>query len=88
MRSNAAPACRRPTIPLNPVYVLMWRFNTGRKQLPAAPEQSFYAAGGGGNYLWVDPEHDPVVVVRWVPDLNGVVERVLAALEPVARRGP
>lgn len=68
--------------PVNPAYGFMWWLNTDRRQLPAAPENSFYAAGGGGNYVWVDPEHDLVVVIRWIPDLNGLLEKVLAALEP------
>ena len=69
----------------NPSYGFMWWLNTGKRQLPAAPEKSFYAAGGGGNYVWVDPEHDLVVVIRWIPELNGLLEKVLAALEPPAR---
>ena len=65
----------------------MWWLNTNKRQLPAAPEKSFYAAGGGGNYVWVDREHDLVVVIRWIPNLNGVVEKVLAALEPPYQAG-
>jgi len=58
--------------PANPSYGYMWWLNTGKKQLAAAPEASFWAAGGGGNYVWVDGEHDLVVVVRWVPNLKGL----------------
>ena len=46
----------------------------------------FYAAGGGGNYVWVDRENDLVVVARWVPDLGGLIERVMAAFEPSPAR--
>jgi CubicO group peptidase (beta-lactamase class C family) len=70
-----------PTGP-NPNYGYMWWLNTNQKQLPSAPAQSFWAAGGGGNYVWVDRERDLVVVTRWVPNLNGVLERVLAAMQP------
>ncbi len=62
-------------------YGFMWWLNTGREQLPDAPEHSYYAAGFGGNYIWIDEERDLVVVLRWVPDLNGVVKRVLEAVE-------
>jgi CubicO group peptidase (beta-lactamase class C family) len=66
----------------NPNYGFMWWLNTGQKQLPSAPAASFWAAGGGGNHIWIDRERDLVVVTRWVPNLNGVVERVLSAMEP------
>lgn len=52
-----------------------------REQLPDAAEDSYYAAGFGGKYMWIDERHDLIVVLRWVPDLNGVVKRVLAAVE-------
>ena len=41
-----------------------------------------WAAGFGGNFVYVDREHDLVIVLRWTPDLAGVVTRTLAALEP------
>lgn len=65
----------------NPQYGFMWWLNTGRERLPDAPEHSYYAAGFGGNYIWIDEERDLVIVLRWVPDLNGVVKRILAAVE-------
>jgi hypothetical protein len=76
----------RASPPDRPDYGYLWWLNTGRKQIPAAPESAYSAAGFGGNYIYVDEEHDLVVVLRWIPDLAGVVERVLAALEPSARR--
>lgn len=62
-------------------YGFMWWLNTDREQLPDVPEDTYYAAGFGGNYIWIDEERDLVVVLRWVPDLNGVVKRVLDAVE-------
>jgi hypothetical protein len=40
--------------------------------------------GNGTNAIYVDPEHDLVVVVRWIENdqLDGFVQRVLAALTP------
>jgi CubicO group peptidase (beta-lactamase class C family) len=73
-------ALRTPA-PGRPDYGYLWWLNTGREQAPAAPERAFHAAGFGGHYIYVDEQHDLVVVLRWIPDLAGVVERVLAALE-------
>lgn len=62
-------------------YGAMWWLNTDRARIPAAPASSFYAAGFGGNYIYVDRENDLLIVLRWTPDLAGVVERVLSAKE-------
>src|SRR5712692_7239426 len=72
---------RRPC-PINPEYGLLWWLNTGRRQLPAAPESSYAARGAGSNVIWIDPEHDLVTVVRWIdkPHMAGFVERVLASV--------
>ncbi len=65
-----------------PFYGLLWWLNTGRKQFPAAPESSFFALGWGSHILWIDPDHDLVVVARWIDRAHagGFVERVLASL--------
>jgi CubicO group peptidase (beta-lactamase class C family) len=72
---------RRPC-PINPEYGLLWWLNTGRRQLPSAPESSYAARGAGSNVIWIDPEHDLVTVIRWIdkPHMAGFVERVLASL--------
>jgi len=70
--------------PANPVYGYMWWLNTGTESLPGAPESVFYAAGFGGNYIYVDSENDLVIAVRWVGNtrnLDGIVQRVLASLK-------
>lgn len=72
---------RRPCR-VNPEYGLLWWLNTGRRQLPSAPESSYAARGAGSNVIWIDPEHDLVTVIRWIdkPHVAGFVERVLASL--------
>lgn len=70
----------RPS-PAKPDYGFLWWLNTGRQAIPAAPASAFWAAGFGGHYVYIDREHDLVVVLRWTPDLPGVVTRVLGALE-------
>jgi len=59
-----------------------WFLNTGRKRMPSAPESAFVHLGNGTNAIYVDPEHDLVVVVRWIENdqLDGFVQRVLASL--------
>ncbi len=70
---------REPTA-ARPDYGLMWWLNTGRERIPDAPESAYWAAGFGGNYVYVDECNDLVVVLRWVPELAGVIEKVLGAM--------
>jgi len=70
----------RPS-PMKPDYGYLWWLNTGRKAIPAAPESAFWASGFGGNYIYIDRENDLVVVLRWTPDIAGVITQVLGALE-------
>jgi CubicO group peptidase (beta-lactamase class C family) len=71
-----------PTPP-EPGYGFMnWFLNTARKRFPAASEKAFAHLGAGANMIYVDPEKDLVVVVRWI-DAGAqaeFVQRVLAAL--------
>ena len=68
--------------PLGPDYGFLWWLNTQRKQWPSAPASSFAAIGNGSNTIWIDPEHDLVVVWRW-HQTNGdeFFKRILAALK-------
>jgi CubicO group peptidase (beta-lactamase class C family) len=75
----------REPLALRPDYGLMWWLNTDRERLPAAPERVYWAAGFGGNYIVVDECNDLVVVLRWIPELAGAVERILGALQPAVR---
>lgn len=65
----------------NPEYGYMWWLNTGQKRIKSAPASAFNASGFGGNYVYVDQENDLLIVLRWTPDLAGVVEKVLAAID-------
>jgi hypothetical protein len=55
--------------------------NTDKKALPSSPLSSFHHVGNGTNMVYVDPEHDLVMVVRWIDNkaLDGIVKRVLDA---------
>jgi len=48
-------------------YGYLWWLNTEHRW-PAAPATSFSAQGAGQNTIWIDPEHDLVVVWRWHAD--------------------
>jgi CubicO group peptidase (beta-lactamase class C family) len=45
-------------------YGYLWWLNTAQRW-PGAPAGSYSAQGAGSNTIWVDPEHDLVVVWRW-----------------------
>jgi CubicO group peptidase (beta-lactamase class C family) len=69
---------------LQPAYgVMNWFLNTDRKPIPAAPASAFSHLGDGTNMIYVDPEHDLVVVARWIKDDQraALIERVLSALK-------
>ncbi len=69
---------------VQPTYgVMNWYLNTDRKPIPAAPASAFSHLGAGTNMIYVDAEHDLVVVARWIKDDQrpAFIARVLAALE-------
>ena len=67
----------------NPTYGYMnWFVNTDHKMLPSAPVTAFVHIGNGTNFIYVDPVHDLVAVVRWIENasMDGMVKRILAAV--------
>ncbi|WP_192822426.1 serine hydrolase [Rufibacter sp. LB8] len=68
--------------PHGPDYGYLWWLNTQKKQWPNAPATSYAALGAGSNTIWVDPEHDLVVVWRW-HGTNGdeFFKRIIAAVK-------
>ncbi len=70
--------------PANAEYGFMnWFLNPGRKSLPATPESSVTFRGNGQNIVYIDWEHDLVVVVRWIGGgtaLNDFLGQVLGAV--------
>jgi len=56
--------------------------NTGKKYFPSVPEKSFVHKGNGLNAIYVDPENDIVVVVRWIEEkqLDGFLKILLSAM--------
>lgn len=78
IRRSLSPTVARPT------YGYMNFFlNTDKKFLPSASESAFAHIGNGTNMIYVDPEHELVVVARWIENnaLDGLVKSVLEALK-------
>ncbi|HEY4064956.1 MAG TPA: serine hydrolase [Puia sp.] len=69
--------------PANTGYGYMnWFLNTDHKLLPSAPLTAFVHIGNGTNFIYVDPEHGVVAVVRWIENasMDGMVKKILGAL--------
>lgn len=67
----------------NPGYGYMnWFLNTGHKLLPSAPENVWVHIGNGTNFIYCDPDHHLVAVVRWIENasMDGMVKKILEAL--------
>jgi CubicO group peptidase (beta-lactamase class C family) len=67
----------------NPTYGYMnWFLNTDRKLLPSAPATAFVHIGNGTNFIYVDPQHDLVAVVRWIENksMDQMVAHILGAI--------
>jgi CubicO group peptidase (beta-lactamase class C family) len=58
-----------------------WFLNTDTKLLPGAPATAFMHVGNGNNIVYVDPEHDLVVVIRWISDMRSVDATIKKILE-------
>lgn len=72
---------------VRPGYGFMNFFlNTERKLLPSAPATAYAHVGNGTNMIYVDPEHDLVVVIRWIEDdaIDGFIKRLLASINAPA----
>ena len=60
---------------------LTWLNRNGAMFADASPA-SWFMVGAGGHYVWMDPQHQAVVVVRWLDSTRapGFVTRVARAL--------
>ena len=50
----------------NKSYGYMWWLNKGTRKWGGLSENIYYGAGFGGNYVVIVPDHNLVVVVRWI----------------------
>ena len=69
---------------IKPTYGYMWWLNPDQERIAGAPETSFAAVGAGTNMVWIDPQHDLLVVVRWIDPAHDAqfIKLVVDALEP------
>ena len=69
--------------PLASFYGLLTWLNPQGQTFPGASPQSWFMVGAGGNYVWIEPAHQAVVVVRWIDaaHFTGFVSRVAEALQ-------
>jgi len=68
----------------NPGYGFMnFYLNTGRQGFPSAPKSAWIHLGAGTNMIYCDPEHDLVIVARWIDGrvMGEFVAKVLEALD-------
>jgi CubicO group peptidase (beta-lactamase class C family) len=66
-----------------PDYGYLWWLNTKGKEWPSAPRSSFAAVGNGGNIIWIDPDHDIVLVWHWHDNgkaVDGMIQRIVASV--------
>lgn len=68
--------------PAQPHYGFMNWYNNRAPTLADAPRTAFWHLGAGTNLVYVDPENDLVIVLRWIQmsQVNEVVRRAIAAL--------
>lgn len=75
-------ASRTPTTANTGYGYMNYFLNTGRKYYPSAPETAFIHVGNGTNIIYVDPDNDIVMVVRWIDNssVDEMIGKTLAAL--------
>lgn len=67
-----------------PTYGFMNYFlNTDRKLYPSAPATAYAHIGNGTNMIYVDPEHDLVIVARWIENnkIDEFIQKINAGLK-------
>src|SRR4030095_2467981 len=57
--------------------------NTNKKLYASAPASAFAHIGAGTNMVYVDPEHDLIIVARWIENnaLDGLIGRVIKSIK-------
>jgi CubicO group peptidase (beta-lactamase class C family) len=67
-----------------PTYGFMnWFLNTDKKLYPSAPASAIIHTGNGVNIIFVDPDNDLVIVVRWIENnkIDEFLGKVYASLK-------
>jgi len=88
IRQARTPSAAQPTYGfMNYFLNTPRRDSTNRRPMPSAPETVYWHLGNGTNAIICDPEHDLVVVLRWIEGsaMDGVMQRVLGAIRETTR---
>lgn len=83
LSENFIKQAKTPTVP-QPTYGFMnWFLNTDKKLYANAPASAFAHVGNGTNLVYVDPENDLVVVLRWIENdkINEFIGKLNAGLK-------
>ncbi|AHM60818.1 penicillin-binding protein, beta-lactamase class C [Flammeovirgaceae bacterium 311] len=82
LSENWIRQARTPTAANTGYGFMNYFLNTDKKLFPSAPETAFAHLGAGTNMVYVDEEHDLIVVARWIENkaLDGLVARVLESI--------
>jgi hypothetical protein len=75
----SADWCEKTTTPcaINPEYGLLWWLNHQGSMSDLACAESFAARGAGGNIIFVEPQDNLVIVLRWCGNPKKVIDRIL-----------
>ena len=52
--------------PKNPDYGFLWWLNSRNGFSRYASKNALFALGVGRNLIWIEPDYDLVVVIRWI----------------------
>jgi CubicO group peptidase (beta-lactamase class C family) len=68
---------------------LVW-LNRQGTAFPGASTRALFMVGAGGHYVWIDPELDAVVVLRWLDPAHAsaTIRRLATALGATRRAAP
>jgi CubicO group peptidase (beta-lactamase class C family) len=71
-----------------PFYGWLTWLNPQGRSFPHASPRSSFMFGAGGHYVWMEPRHDAVVVVRWLDSqcVDRFMELASTALESAPER--
>jgi len=53
-------------VAIAPFYGMLVWLNPAGRSFPGASARSVFMVGAGGNYVWIEPEHDAVIIARWI----------------------
>ena len=72
----------KPTDVKDTYGFMNWFINTDQQLLPSAPASAFYHSGAGVNRVYVDQEHDLVVVLRWIKGsaMDSIIGKILDSI--------